>query len=91
MKNFMITISCLLAPAAWGCATCFGDADSPQTQGMNMGILTLLAVTGTVVGFMSVVTVAILLRMHRATTPADEDAGEATNLYRCAWYSFEHS
>ncbi len=72
MKSLIVTTACLLAPVAWGCATCFGDADSPQTQGMNMGILTLLAVTGMVVGFMSVVTVGILLRMKGATATLDE-------------------
>ncbi len=28
------------------CPSCFGAADAPMTQGMNMGILSLLGVTG---------------------------------------------
>lgn len=45
----MIWIACLAgSPAAWACATCFGRSDSPLAKGMNMGILFLLAVIGTV-------------------------------------------
>jgi len=65
MKFTVLSLLCILAPAAWGCATCFGDADSAQTQGMNAGIITLLAVTGIVLGSMGFVTGAILLRMRR--------------------------
>ena len=32
------------------CATCFGASDEPMTEGMNMAILTLLGVTGSVMG-----------------------------------------
>lgn len=78
MKSVIPVLFCTIAPAAWGCATCFGDADSSQTQGMNAGIMTLLAVTGTVVGTMTAVTGAILLRMRRIsagqTTPDSQSA-----------------
>jgi hypothetical protein len=37
-----------LPRAAAACATCYGAADSPMTQGMNNGILTLIAVVGVV-------------------------------------------
>jgi len=37
-----------LPPAAAACATCYGAADSPMTQGMNNGILTLIGVVGLV-------------------------------------------
>ena len=36
-----------LPTAAHACAVCFGAADSTQTAGMNMAMLTLLGVTGT--------------------------------------------
>lgn len=38
-------VSILLgASAAGACAVCYGDVDSPMTQGMNNGILVLLGV-----------------------------------------------
>lgn len=37
-----------LPNAAHACAVCFGAADSTQTAGMNMAMLTLLGVTGTI-------------------------------------------
>ena len=50
-----IASACLLAVAfvalpnaAHACAVCFGAADSTQTAGMNMAMVTLLGVTGTV-------------------------------------------
>ena len=38
----------LMPRAAAACATCYGAADSPMTQGMNNGILTLIGVVGLV-------------------------------------------
>ena len=32
------------------CATCFGDPNAPAAQGMNWAILTLLGITGGVLG-----------------------------------------
>ena len=41
----------LAAPSsAFGCATCFGASDSALAKGMNMGIMSLLAVIGFVLG-----------------------------------------
>jgi hypothetical protein len=34
----------LLPPTASACAACFGKSDSKMAQGMNMGIMSLLAV-----------------------------------------------
>ena len=36
--------------SAEACATCFGDPNAPAAQGMNWAILTLLGVTGGVLG-----------------------------------------
>ncbi len=39
---------------AQACAVCYGAADAPMTNGMNMGILTLLGTIGTVLlGFVT--------------------------------------
>jgi hypothetical protein len=44
-----ICLSLFCLPAAvQACATCFGASDSDLAQGMNMGILSLLGVIGTV-------------------------------------------
>ena len=34
----------------FGCATCFGDPSAPAVKGMNWAIITLLGVTGGVLG-----------------------------------------
>jgi hypothetical protein len=52
LQSFLV----LTIAAAWlalpriaaACATCYGAADAPMTQGMNNGILTLIAVVGVV-------------------------------------------
>lgn len=44
----------LFTPASvMGCPSCFGDPDSPMTEGMNAGILLLLGVTGGVLGMIA--------------------------------------
>ena len=32
------------------CAACYGAPEAPQTKGMNLGIVTMLGVTGVVLG-----------------------------------------
>jgi hypothetical protein len=39
-----------LPETADACATCFGDPSAPASQGMNWAIITLLGVTGGVLG-----------------------------------------
>jgi len=36
--------------AALACAVCYGASDAAQTRGMNMGMVTMLGVTGVVLG-----------------------------------------
>ncbi len=64
------------AQPVWACATCFGAQDSPQTQGMNMAIFTLLGVTYTLFGAM--LTTAFVLWRRNRTPPERADAGENT-------------
>ncbi|MEA1882460.1 MAG: hypothetical protein U9N31_08685 [Candidatus Marinimicrobia bacterium] len=40
----------LLPEAGYACATCFGNPNAAATQGMNKAIITMLGVTGTVLG-----------------------------------------
>jgi hypothetical protein len=37
-------ISLVWSPAAFACATCFGQSDSPLAAGMNYGIMTMIVV-----------------------------------------------
>ena len=56
----MIGMTTILA-----CATCFGAADSSQTNGMNMAIFTLLGVTGVVLGCFAAAMVYFVRRARR--------------------------
>jgi len=46
----IIFLIILLPDMAFACATCFGAPDAPATLGMNWAIITLLGVTGAVLG-----------------------------------------
>ena len=61
-KIIMLTLVTiiLLMDNLSACATCFGAPDAPMTKGMNMAILTLLGVTGSVMGMAG--TMFIVLR-----------------------------
>jgi hypothetical protein len=55
MKNFStiilsIAVFGLIPDSASACATCFGDPSAPASQGMNWAIITLLGITGSVLG-----------------------------------------
>ena len=53
-RNFLILILLFIVALTpdnlFGCATCFGDPSAPAAQGMNWAIITLLGVTGGVLG-----------------------------------------
>jgi len=46
----IIFLIILLPDMTFACATCFGAPDAPATLGMNWAIITLLGVTGAVLG-----------------------------------------
>jgi len=46
----LIFILALPPDNLFGCATCFGDPSAPAVKGMNWAIITLLGVTGGVLG-----------------------------------------
>lgn len=54
---------------SWACATCFGKSDAAMAQGMNMGILSLMAVIGAVLAGISSFFVFIARRSHLAEGP----------------------
>ena len=53
MKRLVLGVGLLLIllpDTTSACATCYGASDAPMAQGMNWGIVSLLAVIGTVLG-----------------------------------------
>jgi hypothetical protein len=56
----MLLCIALFSSTSLACGVCFGAPDSPLTAGMNMGILSLLGITGGVLG--SFVTFFLKLR-----------------------------
>jgi hypothetical protein len=46
----LLFILLFVPETADACATCFGDPSAPASQGMNWAIITLLGVTGGVLG-----------------------------------------
>jgi len=65
------------AQPVWACATCFGDQDSPQTQGMNMAIFTMLGVTYFLL--LGMLTMALVLwRRNRNASPVAEEKDQDT-------------
>ena len=45
-----VTLLMAVPRALLACAVCYGASDSSQTHGMNLGIVTMLGVTGVVLG-----------------------------------------
>jgi len=64
-----------LPRAAHACATCYGASDSPMAQGMNWGIMTLLAVIGCVLG--GVVSFFVYLGVRASKHPAAAAPGQS--------------
>ena len=48
--SILLFILALTPDNLFGCATCFGDPSAPAVKGMNWAIITLLGVTGGVLG-----------------------------------------
>lgn len=59
-----------LAIVIIACATCYGSPDSDLTRGMNMAILTMLGVTGLVLG--SLLAMGIYLVRRAQQHPSEE-------------------
>ncbi|HUJ10408.1 MAG TPA: hypothetical protein VL171_10305 [Verrucomicrobiae bacterium] len=47
------------------CAVCYGAPDAAQTKGMNMGIVTMLGVTGVVLGGLGGLIICFARRARR--------------------------
>ena len=45
-----LTLMVIMPEMAYACATCFGNPNAAATQGMNKAIITMLGITGGVLG-----------------------------------------
>ena len=50
MRTTAILCLVFFSRTALGCSTCFGDPNAPQTHAINMAILFMLGVVGTLLG-----------------------------------------
>ena len=55
-----------MAPQALACAVCYGDPQSPLTQGAKQGIVTMLIVTYAVLIGFAAMFCAVVVRARRA-------------------------
>ncbi|HUI07714.1 MAG TPA: hypothetical protein VL486_11995 [Verrucomicrobiae bacterium] len=46
----VVTLVMAVPRVLLACAVCYGAPEAPQTKGMNLGIVTMLGVTGVVLG-----------------------------------------
>jgi hypothetical protein len=74
--RFGLAVALTLQPhVLWACAACTGQSDSAMAKGMNLGILSLLAVIGMVLG--GVVSFFVYLGKKSATMSAVSAAGRS--------------
>ena len=70
-----LCLAAALPSTLLACPVCFGAADSPMTQGMNMGILSLLGITGTMLA--GIATLLLRFRKRLARVKAAQELFEA--------------
>ena len=73
------TICAACPPSALACAACFGKSDDALAQGMNAGILSLLAIVVVVLGGIAAFFVYLAKRAAAASASASPEMAEATN------------
>jgi len=74
MKRILYSIILLALLWGWGsvavaCPSCYGDPQSPMTEGMNAAILFLLGVTGTVLTTVTVFFVYLRRKWLNVNSP----------------------
>jgi len=73
MIHFLIAIGISILPSiSEACATCYGASDAPATEGMNWAIITLLGVTGGMLGSVGAVMIRIKNRAKQLTSNQKE-------------------
>ena len=74
LSAFAAAVALGTGSPVWACATCFGDPNDPQTQGLNAAIFTLLGVTYGLFLAMFAAGFVMWRRSRRAAGPAQTDA-----------------
>ena len=80
LKTVLSALALAAPTQLLACAACFGRSDSRLAEGMNWGILTLLAVVGTVVLGLVALFVGHLRRASRLARTAAHDSLPAPTL-----------
>ena len=83
LRKIILPALAALAPAkVFACAACYGgNIDSPMTDGMNWGILTLLAVLGTVLAAALTLLIYFIRKSEALNAIAEQkNSTEATNV-----------
>jgi hypothetical protein len=76
--SFTCAVMLLFIPSmALACGSCYGAADSSATNGMNLAILSMLGITGSVLAAMT--SFFLYLRKRARLTLADIDTHYAAN------------
>ena len=74
MRASLLAMAFMLMPRlTWACATCFGAEGDPQTEGLNMAIITLLGVTYTLFSAMALLVFLKWRKNIRALEEANPD------------------
>lgn len=77
--TFGLLAALLTTQEAAACAACFGRSDSALAYGMNAGILTLLAVIGTMLAAVASFFVFIVRRASRLESESPESDPSTTS------------
>ena len=64
----VVTLIMAVPRVLLACAVCFGAPEAPQTKGLNLGIVTMLGVTGVVLGGFGAMMVCFARRARRHNT-----------------------
>ena len=70
MRALAIVFLVCFSRTALACSTCFGDPDAPQTHAMNMAILFMLGVVGTLLGLFAAFFVHLRIRAKHGANGA---------------------
>ncbi|MCH8011244.1 MAG: hypothetical protein IIA61_04730 [Candidatus Marinimicrobia bacterium] len=65
---FIVCILGLAPSIAMACATCFGAPDAPMTHGMNMAIISLMGITGTVLGGIVIFFISLIRKSKKVNS-----------------------
>ena len=74
LAGVLLALGMMRAESLFACAACYGQSDSPLAQGMNWGILSLMAVIGCVLSGVA----AFFVHIGRRSIAAERDPRAST-------------